>query len=82
MVEEIRRHIEKQDFCLLWNNLLITEDILYSILEKIKFKILVKIVLRFTFEKIHTQYAPACTLKVCAMVTQRKKIGKKTKIVL
>lgn len=81
MVEEIKRPVARQDLFLLWKNLLVEQDILHGILEIIKFKILTKIVLHVTLESFHTPCVPVFTLKVHVTVTQRKEIGRRTRII-
>lgn len=58
------------DLFLLWKNLVVEQDILYGILEIIKFKILMKIVLHVTLESFHTLCVPVESS--CHSYTQEK----------
>jgi len=64
----------KQNLFLSWKNSLVEKHILYGILEIIKFKMRMKIVLHVTLESFHRPCVPVCALKVHVTVTQRKQI--------
>lgn len=68
----------KENLFLLWKNFLVEQDVLYGLLETIKFKILMRIVLHV----FHTPCLPVCTLKVHVTVTEKNKNGRKTGIIL